>query len=143
MKIVELMTVEDFKNAFPIMRELRPMDEEEFLSLLQIMMPQGYRLFGVYEDESATTPAALAGFRQSTTLLNGRSIYIQDLVTAEGHRSKGYGIALINHIENIAKGNNCDYLWLTSGLHRNDAHHFYEEKGGFKRSSYTFRKYLK
>jgi GNAT superfamily N-acetyltransferase len=143
MKIVELMTVEQFKSAFPVMRQLRPMEEEEFLNLLQIMIPQGYRLLAVYEDDNSTEPVALAGFRQSTTLLNGRSIYIQDLVTAEGHRSKGYGTALIQHIENIARGNNCDYLWLTSGIHRNDAHHFYEEKGGFKRSSYTFRKYLK
>ncbi|MCL4253193.1 MAG: GNAT family N-acetyltransferase [Anaerolineae bacterium] len=143
MKIVELMTVEQFKSAFPVMRELRPMDEAEFLSLLQIMIPQGYRLLAVYEDDNSTAPVALAGFRQSTTLLNGRSIYIQDLVTAEGHRSKGYGKVLIDYIENIARGNNCDYLWLTSGIHRNDAHNFYEEKGGFKRSSYTFRKYLK
>ena len=49
--IVELTTEEQWREAFPVMLELRThLDEDTFVAMLREMAPQGYRLLAVRED---------------------------------------------------------------------------------------------
>ena len=59
----------------------------------------------------------------------GTMLYVDDLVTATGHRSKGYGKALLAWLHTEARSQQCQYLELDSGVKRLDAHRFYETHG--------------
>ena len=65
-----------------------------------------------------------------------------DLVTAEDARSRGHGLALMKHVEDLARDEGCETLGLSSALHRVDAHRFYLDKVGMDKVSYTFTKKL-
>jgi GNAT superfamily N-acetyltransferase len=61
-------------------------------------------------------------------LHRGRYLYVDDLVTDESERSKGYGDAIFDWLVNYAKEQNCDQFHLDSGVQRFDAHRFYFRK---------------
>lgn len=138
--IRELTTAEEWKSAFPVMNQLRThLDEESFIEQVTEMRKQGYRLFALFVGEQA---AAVTGVIQLINLYNGNHIYVYDLVTAEAHRSRGYGEALLSYIHKLAEELGCSSVALSSGLQRKDAHRFYEEKMGYQRTSYAFVKKL-
>lgn len=139
MKIVELTTETEWREAFPVMRELRThLDEEIFLDLLRAMRPSGYRLFAARDE--AGVIRALAGIGEHTNLYYGHHIWVYELVTTASERSRGFGKALMDHVEMLARDLGCDTVALASGLQRADAHRFYEQKVGMMRSAYTFQK---
>ncbi|MEY8743234.1 GNAT family N-acetyltransferase, partial [Bacillales bacterium AN1005] len=71
---------------------------------------------------------------------NGRFTWVCDLVTDNSYRSKGYGEALIEYVQNWSKENGFDIVSLSSGLQRKDAHRFYEQKMGYNKTSYVYLK---
>jgi len=71
----------------------------------------------------------------------GKHLYIDDLVTAESQRSKGYGETLVRWLRELAIKEGCTYLHLDSGTHRGRAHKFYFEQG-FTIASYHFSEEL-
>lgn len=71
----------------------------------------------------------------------GKYLYIDDLVTAESQRSKGYGETLVRWLRELAIKEGCTYLHLDSGTHRGRAHKFYFEQG-FTIASYHFNEEL-
>ncbi len=136
----ELTTKQDFIEAFKVMHELRThLDEEGYLQLLEPMLEEGYRMLVAIEEEEIV---AATGIIQLTNFYNGKHIYVYDLVTAEAHRSKGYGEKLLSHIHTLAEQEGCSSVALSSGLQRTDAHRFYEEKMGYAKTSYAFVKTL-
>lgn len=138
--ICELTKKEEWIAAFPLMKELRPhLDLDTYLSLLEEMRPRGYRLFALEEDGQLL---ALAGVAVMANFYNGRYLFIYDLVTKAEERSKGYGAELVRYLEKFARDQGCHLVELTSGVQRKDAHRFYEEKMGYLRSSWVFRKKL-
>jgi len=138
--IRELTKKEEWIEAFSLMKELRThLDLDTYLSLLEEMRPQGYRLFALKENGRLV---ALAGVAVMTNLYNGRYLFIFDLVTKEEERSKGHGAELARYLEKFAWDQGCRLVELTSGVQRKDAHRFYEEKMGYLRSSWVFRKKL-
>ena len=51
MRIDELTTEAEWREAFPVMRELRPhLNEVTFLDIMRAMKPQGYRLLAARAD---------------------------------------------------------------------------------------------
>lgn len=102
------------------------------------MQENGYQL--LFEKEGETV-VAVAGFRLAKNLFMGEHLYVDDLVTAEKHRSKGYGDLLINWLKELAIKEGCAYLHLDSGTHRGRAHKFYF-KQGFTIASYHFSEAL-
>lgn len=74
------------------------------------------------------------------TLYYGRFVWVCDLVTIKNKRSNGYGEKLLSYVNNWAKENGYDSVALSSGLKRTDAHRFYEEKMGYDKVSYVFKK---
>ncbi|WP_202127715.1 GNAT family N-acetyltransferase [Clostridium sp. C8-1-8] len=134
----ELKVREEFLQAFPVMKQLRnDLDEEKYLSLLEDMKEEGYKMFALYSNE---TIVAVAGIIMLTNLYYGKHVWVNDLVTDEKQRSKNYGQILLDFISNWAKENGCEVVALSSGLQRTEAHRFYELKMGFDKTSYVFKK---
>jgi GNAT superfamily N-acetyltransferase len=138
-KVVELGGRDDFRRAWPVMRELRGhLTEERWLELMDAMAPDGYRLLALEDDEG--TIQALAGIRVSTNLYYGRHVWVDELVTAPAARSLGHGGTLLRHVEELALKEGCEVVGLSSGLRRVDAHRFYEERMDFERAGFVFTK---
>ena len=138
--MIELTSDADFRRAWPAMSELRTdLDEKAYMDLLASMRPDGYRLFAIEVDGDIT---ALAGVSIGTNFYYRRYLWVYDLITTEVARSSGHGATLMSELEGFARDEGCDTIALASGLHRQDAHRFYEDRLGYKRASYTFHKTL-
>ncbi|TKD72365.1 GNAT family N-acetyltransferase [Pseudalkalibacillus hwajinpoensis] len=139
--IKEMKTVDDWLEAFQVMKELRPhLDEKKFLELVKEAREKDmYQIYALYEEERIV---AVTGFKPMITLYNGRSVWVCDLVTSEKHRSKGYGKKLLSFIEEWASDRGYESVALSSGLQRKDAHRFYEDKMSYECVSYSFKKEL-
>ncbi len=74
-------------------------------------------------------PRAIAVFRCHQTTFHGKRFYIDDLVTDEAERGRGYGGQLLTWCEAQAKVRGCASLDLESGVHRPKAHRFYFRQG--------------
>lgn len=138
--IQELQSQQDWREAFPVMHELRPhLKEQEYLDLLRSMAQEGYRLFALRDGGRIVS---LAGFAVLTSLSYGSHIWVYDLITAGDARSKGYGRRLLEFIEEFARREGCGIVALSSNMARTDAHRFYEEHLNYEKPSYVFRKRL-
>jgi GNAT superfamily N-acetyltransferase len=114
---------EQIGATFKVMRELRPhLTAAAYVDQVQLMMSQGYRLLAVEDDGEVT---AVAGFRLLTSLAFGKFLYVDDLVTSEGHRSRGAGKLLLDRLKAEARAQGCAELHLDSGVQRHAAHRFY------------------
>ena len=115
----------DLRAAWPVVRQLRPaLDEERFVSqALRQIENDGFRATVLYDDTG--TPRAFAGWRVMEMLAVGRHIYVDDLVTDEASRGRGYGKAMLDWLKAEAKRLGCERLQLDSGTQRRDAHAFY------------------
>ena len=56
-------------------------------------------------------------------------MYIDDLITKERFRGKGYGKALLDYTALVAKDNECNQIHLDSGYARHEAHTLYLSYG--------------
>jgi GNAT superfamily N-acetyltransferase len=116
-------TREDVARCHPVMRELRPhLDLRQFVDQVARQQAGGYRLAFA---ESADAVEACAGFRVLENLAWGRFLYVDDLVTAAGARSRGFGARLFEWLIAMARAEGCAQLHLDSGVQRFAAHRFY------------------
>jgi len=80
---------EEISMCFTVLSELRTMlVKETFLETVRQMEKQGFRLAYLKDRENIV---AVAGYRVSINLVLGKHLYIDDLVTTEKVRSKGFG----------------------------------------------------
>jgi GNAT superfamily N-acetyltransferase len=127
MKIALAQTPAEVERCFPVMHELRPhMGQEQFLQQVQRQQAVGYHM-AFLEDDGAIH--SVAGYRILESLAWGKALYVDDLVTAQTARSKGYGAALFGWLLKQARENDCGQLHLDSGVQRFDAHRFYLNRG--------------
>jgi GNAT superfamily N-acetyltransferase len=134
MKILPLVTKQQIASCFPVMRQLRPhLDATAFAAAVGRIKKQGYRLVAIMDPDVR----AVAGYRFWEMLAMGTVLYVDDLVTAPEHRSKGYGGRLLKWLLDEAKRQNCAYLELDSGVKRLDAHRFYE-RNGLQKAAFHF-----
>lgn len=133
---IHLATTEaEIMACFPLMQELRPhLEAADFLDRIRRQERASYRLAYVDTTEG---PVALAGFRLGENLAWGNFLYVDDLVTLAGQRSKGYGAALLDWLKKYASDKACSQLHLDSGTQRQAAHCFYEREG-MDRSGFHF-----
>ena len=114
---------EEIQSCLPVMRELRPqIVESEFVKLVRKLEKSGYQLVFLREHGDVK---AVAGFRVTENLDNGRFMYVDDLVTKSEDRSMGYGQRLFDWLVNCARAEGCGAVSLDSGVQRFDAHRFY------------------
>jgi GNAT superfamily N-acetyltransferase len=113
----------EIDRCFPVMRQLRPMlVAGEFVGRIQTQQAEGYQLAFLEVDDAIVS---VAGFRFQTLLWSGKTLYVDDLVTDEGARSKGYGESMLTWLIALAKEAGCTTFMLDSGTHRYEAHAFY------------------
>ncbi len=114
----------DVERCYPVMVQLRPhLTRESLVAQVRRQRErEGYQLVYV-EDEGQVR--ALAGFRFQEMLARGWHMYVDDLVTDELGRSRGYGAFLMDWLVARAREEGCDNLDLDSGVQRFAAHRFY------------------
>jgi GNAT superfamily N-acetyltransferase len=104
------------------------------------MQGEGYRMFALFADEQIVS---VTGIIQLTNFYDGKHIWVNDLVTVENQRSKGYGKMLLSFVVKLAEESDCEMVVLSSNFERVKAHKFYLEKMGFAKTSYVFKKQLR
>jgi GNAT superfamily N-acetyltransferase len=124
MTVQEAETDAQIAACHPVLAVLRPhVPAEGFVDRVRRMAAGGYRLAYI-ADESGTV-RAVAGYRFLDQLVHGRNLYVDDLVTEPGLRSKGYGAALLAWLYELAQKSGCESFELDSGVQRAAAHRFY------------------
>jgi GNAT superfamily N-acetyltransferase len=106
-------------------RDFRPNIQGDYGAYLQRMAAEGA---GVMQLVDAREVRAIAVWRSYLTTYCGRRFEIDDLVTSEQHRSKGYGQTIIRALEAKAHLLSCDVVMLVSATRRVDAHRFYHRE---------------
>ena len=127
MSVVIAQTRKELLRCYPVMVQLRPhLTESSFIERVERQTPEGYKLAFV---EDAGRVVSVAGFRLMHSLAWGKFMYVDDLVTDERERSKGYGQQLVAWLVDQAKADACDQFHLDSGVQRFGAHRFYLATG--------------
>ena len=124
-------------RTWPVMRQLRPhLDEATYRDMVSEMRrTDGFRLIAAVRNGEVL---GLAGFRPMTLLYAGRILLVDDLIVAADARSGGVGKALLDWIRTEAARLERAEVHLDSGMHRADAHRFYDREG-FERLGIHFR----
>jgi GNAT superfamily N-acetyltransferase len=140
MKIELANSDEQIAACFPIMQQLRPhLRAEGFVERVRLQQSGGYHLACL---EHEGEPVAVTGFRFVTNLAWGKTLYIDDLVSAGDVRSRGFGKALLDWVFQHAVENGCNEVHLDSGTQRKGAHRFYEREC-YEMNCLHFRKVIK
>ncbi len=128
MHIKSLKTHDEIAGSFDTFCELRPhlTDKEVFVAQVIQQQKEGYEIIAAYEQEEVV---ACIGFRFLTTLAWGKILYIDDLITKEKTRGKGYGKILLDHAIQIARERLCQEVHLDTGYARHAAHKVYLKQG--------------
>jgi ribosomal protein S18 acetylase RimI-like enzyme len=135
MKIKLAKEKEDFLKCWEVVHELRPqLDPDRYLTLMLYMIDEGYKMIFIEEDGKAVS---FCGYRITTMLYRGRSIYIDDLCTLPQARGQGQAKALLEYVLKEAGEEGLESIHLDSGHQRHDAHRLYLNFG-FKISSHHF-----
>ncbi len=114
-------------TCFNVLVELRPhLTSESFLATISRLKRTANFNLAFVDDKGVK---AVAGFRVSEWLYTGQYLEIEDLITTENERSKGYGGILFDWLCDYASANSCNQLRLVSGVARESAHRFYLRKG--------------
>tara|TARA_B100000287_G_scaffold408730_1_gene435362 strand:+ start:697 stop:1131 length:435 start_codon:yes stop_codon:yes gene_type:complete len=126
----------EIKRCFDVMSELRTdLVRDQFLGVVRDLEQQGYQLAYLEEDEIIVS---VAGYRIAKNLFLGQHLYIDDLVTSQKYRSRGYGKIIYNWLRDKALNTGCSCLHLDSAVHRGETHRFYFREG-LSISSFHFR----
>jgi GNAT superfamily N-acetyltransferase len=118
----------DVAACFPLMRILRPhlASSEEFAARTARQYEAGYRILAAWRD---AVPVALAGYRTEESMIRGRFLYVDDLVTDEAERRNGLGAKLLDALADEAYRLGCACLVLDTALDNVLAHRFYYRQG--------------
>ena len=124
---IKTAKIEDIDKLIPALLELRPhRSRKELKEMIAKMMVDGVRLIYIGNDEIAFSVAA---YRKLNMIFSGRTLYLDDLITINTHRGKGYAGRLIDWLIAYGENNSYDLLSLDSGFNRKDAYRLYLNKG--------------
>ena len=120
-------------DAWRVMRELRPhLDRDAFVALCRDAATRdGYTLHGALDGGRLV---GVMGMRELVDLVHGRHLYVDDLVVAEGARSRGVGSRLLAHAERVARERGGLGLRLCTGVDNAPGRRFYEREGWVARA---------
>ncbi len=128
MNIKTLKTYDEIVQSFDAFIELRPhlASKENFVDQVIDQQKEGYEIIAIEENGEFV---ACIGFRFLATLAWDKILYIDDLITKEKTRGKGYGKILLDHVIQIAREHLCKEVHLDTGYTRHDAHKVYLKQG--------------
>jgi len=127
-QIVIMRSQSELEQAYPLMKELRPhITLQNFLdTYYQSHKTTGYEIAALKHDNQIL---AIMGYRILYDYVHGKHCYIDDLVSSEKQRSKGYGAQLLQYAEQFAQDNGCTGLRLCTGIENERGKKFYEKNG--------------
>lgn len=114
--------------TFDVMHQLRPqlLRDDYVATMRALQASDGLQLFAL-RDQGIVR--AVAAWRLMNMLYCGRVLYVDDLVTDERTRSRGYGARLIARLKDEARAHGCSEIQLISHVKREAAHRFYFREG--------------
>lgn len=137
--IAELTTLPEMLAQYPLIRQLNPaMSEATYQSLLQQMLPNGYRMVGIFSGDICL---GLSGFWINTKLYSGKYLEIDNFVIDAASRSQQLGKQLSEWLHALAMQEDCQTIMLDAYTSNHAAHKFYFREG-FHIKSYHFYKSL-
>jgi ribosomal protein S18 acetylase RimI-like enzyme len=127
MSVIIAKLDEEILATYELMKQLRPhLEEETYLSKIKhLQMEYGYNLMVISENGKAK---AAVGYRICDSLAWGKYLYVDDLITDQESRSKGFANQLFDLLDEELSKNHCIGMHLDSGVQRHDAHRFYLKK---------------
>lgn len=137
MPIALATTDDEIAATFDVMVQLRPhLTRDVYVPLIRrLVATERFHLLAAIDDGVVR---AVAGYRYMDMLYCGRMMYIDDLVTDERVRSRGYGKALLDWLRREAHDGGCTEVQLISRVTREHAHRFYFREG-FGIEAFHFR----
>ncbi|MBB6609655.1 GNAT family N-acetyltransferase [Pontibacter sp. Tf4] len=137
--IKEITLPDEMLAQYHLIKQLNPaMPETAYAELLRQMLPNGYRMVGIFDGE---TCLGLSGFWINTKLYSGRYLEIDNFVVDTGSRSLQLGKRLSDWLHALALQEGCQTIMLDAYTSNNAAHRFYFREG-FHIKSYHFYKTL-
>jgi GNAT superfamily N-acetyltransferase len=114
--------------CYELMRQLRPhlKSQEEFIARWRRQSADGYRIVALWGQGG---PVALAGYRVTENLVHGKFLYVDDLISDQTARGRGYGAQLLDKLKMEGRALGCNKLVLDTGLDNYLAHRFYFRQG--------------
>ena len=112
----------EWAQAFPVIAQLRPLDQAEFLRRARLQSASGYELVGAFQDGKLI---GVMGMRPVHTLARGSHLHIDDLVIDAATRGSGAGRVLMEYAEADARARDMTAVFLDA---RPDAVPFYERQ---------------
>jgi GNAT superfamily N-acetyltransferase len=137
----ELSTEQEWKEAFPVLVQLRSgLTLEKFLLDRDRLLKSGYHLFGLKDDGRLVSVASAIVYPHVS---HGSDCWVHDLATSEHDRDKGYGRALMQHMEKFASSSGCSRLLVHTRDSRDRAQNFYGNRMQYDRYAVVFQKAVK
>ncbi|MGY6118456.1 GNAT family N-acetyltransferase [Paraburkholderia strydomiana] len=131
---VRRLTPAEWGEAFPLISQLRSLDEGEFLRRVRRQSYSGYELVGAFNDSELI---GVMGIRPVHTLARGGYLHIDDIVVAAEARGRGTGQALMEYAEADARARGMRTVFLDA---RPEAVSFYERQNYALHAAPSMRK---
>jgi GNAT superfamily N-acetyltransferase len=112
----------EWRDAHPVIAQLRALDEAEFLQRVRRQSHSGYELVAAIQDGKII---GVLGMRPVHTLARGAHLHVDDLVVDAAVRGSGAGRALMQYAETDARARGMTAVFLDA---RPDAIPFYERE---------------
>jgi GNAT superfamily N-acetyltransferase len=137
-KIVKLETAAEMAAMHSLIKELTPdISFDEYIKLLELMVPHNYRQVAVYDTEKI---AGVSGYWICAKIYSGKYIEIDNLVVASAYRSKGIGKLLVDWMLEEGKKQGCRTALLDAYVENFKAHKFYYREGFIARGFHYLKK---
>jgi GNAT superfamily N-acetyltransferase len=131
---VRLIKFEELNGLLDLYKYLNPDDPDmkgtEFIKALwkEVFNDPGRYYFVVEEDGLIVSSCTLMVMKNLTR--SGRPFgFIENVVTHEDYRKRGYGTAILHKAVEVAKENNCYKVILLTGRKEENTLRFYEQAG--------------
>jgi GNAT superfamily N-acetyltransferase len=137
-------TLDDFEIAYDIIVKLWDYNtyDKEVIRRVWSDVLAGENDFAFFVEDEGEIRGFCHGTFFNTFWLSGMSCYVSSIYTNPDFRKKGYGRAMLDHVQGLAKARGCSTMFLDSGNSRLEAHKFYEIYG-FNRHALCFDYELK
>lgn len=126
----------EWPQAFPVISQLRKLDEAEFLRRSRQQSHSGYELVGAFRNGELI---GVLGMRPVHTLARGAHLQVDDLVIAAEARGSGAGHALMAYAEADARARDMTAVFLDA---RPEAVSFYESRNFALHSAPSMKKMI-
>lgn len=137
--IKEIKTKKEILSYFGLLKQLQPkLTQKEMSSCLSLMLPMGYRMFGIYQGKKI---AGCTGIWTGAKFYCGKYMEIDNFVVDEKFRSNGIGKSLTDFVISLAKKEKCKVVMLDAYTTNHASHKFYLREG-FVIKGYHFIKFL-